>query len=167
MSADETEGRLSVQATKSVATKSVATITPDEVHALTGLKFPKWQTFVSLYASGVGLEAASRTAGYKSPDQPRRLLRQPEVAAALKAVRAEMARRAEYGQDQLIAELDEAAEFAIKTENATALVRAREMKGKVLGLLMDRVDMRVQQIPFRIEINTELPPAPVLPGSTA
>ena len=82
-----------------------------------------------------------------------RLLRQPHVAAALIAVRAEMARRAEYGMDQLIGELNEAADFAVKTENATALVRARELKAKALGLLVDRMDMRIQQIPFKIVIN--------------
>lgn len=128
-------------------------ITADEVGALTGLKFPRWQTFVALYASGVGVLAASKAAGYKSIDQPRKLLRQPNVAAALKAVRAEMARRAEYGMDQLIGELNEAADFAVKTENATALVRARELKAKALGLLVDRMDLRVQQIPFRIVIS--------------
>jgi len=64
-----------------------------------------------------------------------------------------MARRAEYGMDQLIGELNEAADFAVKTENATALVRARELKAKALGLLVDRMDMRIQQIPFKIVIN--------------
>lgn len=126
----------------------------------TGLKFPRWQKFVALYASGVGLETSALNAGYKSPDQPRKLLRQPDVAAALKAVRAEMAKRAEYGMDHLIVELNEAAAFAIETENATALVRARELKAKALGLLVDRMDMRIQAIPFRIEINTMLPAKP-------
>jgi len=101
-----------------------------------------------------------RAAGYhtKAPKQAgTQLLNVPAVAAAVVKVRAEMARRAEYGMDRLITELDEAAAFAISTENATALVRARELKGKALGLLVDRMDMRVQQIPFRIEINTLLP----------
>lgn len=129
------------------------TITADEVGALTGLKFPRWQNFVALYASGMGILAASMQAGYKSPDQPRKLLKTPQVAAALKAVRAEMAKRAEYGMDQLIGELNDAAAFAIETENATALVRARELKAKALGLLVDRMDLRMQMVPFRIVIN--------------
>jgi uncharacterized MAPEG superfamily protein len=128
-------------------------ISADEVAALTGLKFPKWQIFVAAFASGMGVLAASIQAGYKSPDQPRKLLKKPEIAAALRAVRAEMAKRAEYGMDALIVELDAAADFAIETENATALVRARELKAKALGLLVDRMDLRVQQIPFRIVIN--------------
>lgn len=118
-------------------------ITPDEVGALTGLKFPKWQTFVSLYCSGIGLLAASQAAGYRSPDHPRKLLKTPQVVAALAAVRAEMAKRAEYSMDRFVSEIDEAAEFAIKTENATALVRARELKAKALGLLVERIDARV------------------------
>jgi hypothetical protein len=124
-------------------TQAVTSISSDEVGSLTGLKFPRHQTFVALYCSGIGLEAASRAAGYKSPDQPRRLLKTPAVVAALKGVRAEMARRAEYGMDRFITEIDEAAEFAIKTENATALVRARELKAKALGLLVERIDARV------------------------
>lgn len=128
-------------------------ITAEEVGALTGLKFPKWQLFVAAYASGMGVLAASMQAGYKSPDQPRKLLKQPVIAAALRAVRAEMAKRAEYTMDRLVGELDEAAQFAIETENATALVRARELKAKALGLLVDRMDLRVQQIPFKIVIS--------------
>jgi ABC-type Fe3+ transport system substrate-binding protein len=135
-------------------------ITPDDVAALTGLSRPKWQKFVAAYCSGQTQTIAVQSAGYTTsvPKQAAtQLLKTPAVAEAVKAVRAEMARRAEYGMDRLIADLDEAAEFAKTTENATALVRARELKGKALGLLMDRVDMRVMQIPFRIEINTLLP----------
>jgi hypothetical protein len=40
-------------------------------------------------------------------------------------------------------ELDEAAEHARQTENSSALVRAIELKGKLAGILVDRVDARV------------------------
>lgn len=139
---------------------SSSSITPDDVEALTGLRRPKWQLFVAAYCSGATLAGAVKAAGYIRRNHKQggtQLLAKPAVAAAVKAVRAEMARRAEYGMDRLIAELDEAAAFAISTENATALVRARELKGKALGLLVDKMDMRIQQIPFRIEINTLLP----------
>lgn len=148
-----------------VVTSPYGTISVDEVESLAGLTHPKWQRFVAAYVSGANQAAAVQAAGYTCRNLKQRatkLLQHPPIAAAIKAVRAEMARRAEYGMDRLIADFDEAAQFAIKTENATALVRARELKGKALGLLMDRVDMRVLQIPFRIEINTLLPALPDL-----
>lgn len=132
--------------------QSVTTISATEVCELTGLKFPRHQTFVALYCSGMGLEAASLAAGYKSPDHPRKLLKTPAVVEALKAVRIAMAKRAEYGMDRFITEIDEAAQFAIKTENATALVRARELKAKALGLLVDRIDARVA-VGFSVALN--------------
>jgi hypothetical protein len=133
-----------------------AALTGDDVHALTGLARPKWQRFVAAHASGATLAAAVTAAGYdcKKPLQygQKLLKRKPEIAAALAAVRAEMAKRAQYGMDKLIADLDSAAAFARETENANALARCLELKGKALGLLVDRMDMRVQQIPFRIVI---------------
>jgi hypothetical protein len=134
-----------------------AALTADDVAALTGLKRPKWQKFVAALASGSTVAAAVVGAGYdcKSPRQygEKLLARKPEIAAALATVRAAMAKRAQYGMDKLVADLDSAMEFARSTQNANALARCLELKGKALGLLVDRMDMRVQQIPFRIVIS--------------
>ena len=136
-------------------TVSSSALRESDVEALTGLRRPRWQRFVAAVASGATLADSVVHAGYKTK-VPRqhgvRLQRVPAIAAALATVRAEMARRAQYGMDRLIADFDSAASFARETKNATALVRAHEMKGKALGLLVDRIDARVQQVPFRIVI---------------
>ena len=129
-------------------------LTTADVAELTGLKFPRWQTFVVALTSGMSRADAAARAGYiHNRNAGDRLMRKPAIAAAVAAVRAAMAARAVYGLDSLIAELDQAAQFAIQTENATALVRARELKGKCLGLVIDRLDARIQTVPFKIVIS--------------
>lgn len=72
-----------------------------------------------------------------------RWLREDEaVKDAVAVIKADMAKRAEYDFNEFIAELDEAIAFAIKTENATAYVRAVELKGKASGHIVDKVDQR-------------------------
>ncbi|MGB9332111.1 MAG: terminase small subunit [Steroidobacteraceae bacterium] len=133
----------------------LAPITADDVAALTTLRLPRWQTFVASVASGSTVANAVRAAGYQckaARQRGEKLLQKPPIAAALATVRAEMAKRAQYGMDKLIVDLDSAMEFARHTENANALARCLELKGKALGLLVDRMDLRVQQIPFKIVI---------------
>jgi hypothetical protein len=139
-----------------VAADPAAPITEAYVAALSGLRRPRWQKFVVAYIACGDLAKAVVASGYggKAPRMAGwRLERRPEIAAAIKTVREALAERSKYTLDKLVADLDDAAEFARQTSNATALVRARELKGKALGLLVDRLDARVQQVPFRIEIN--------------
>jgi Terminase small subunit len=155
-----------VLATPADAAEPVSLAALSHVTALVNLKFPRWQRFVVLYATNLNLLQSARAAGYKGKDQCRKLLRHPQVAAALAAVRAEMAKLNAYDVNKLVADLDAAAEFARATENAQALVRAIEIKAKALGLLLDRVDMRIQQVPFSLTINTTLPTAAAIEGGT-
>lgn len=134
---------------------TTAPVTCAEVEALTGLKRAKWQRFVMEYVRSGNRTAAAIAAGYaprRADNAGYRLSHIPAIAEAVKAVRRALAERSRYTLDSLIAELDEAAEFARQTENAAALVRAREMKGKAMGLIVDRLDARVQAVPFRIAI---------------
>jgi hypothetical protein len=139
------------------------TLTEADIEALTGLKRVRWQKFVLAYVMSGSMTVASDVAGFGA-QRGRKVSKRPAVAEAIRVVRAELARRATYDLDKLVADLDAAADFAVATENATALVRARELKGKALGLLMDRVDMRLQLVPFRIEINTALEALPPIEG---
>ncbi len=137
--------------------KAPVPVTEADVAALTGLRLPRHQRFVAFYCAGATAAEAmvainSRT--HNPAQSARQLLRKPAIAQAVKTIREAMAKRAQYGQDDLVGELDAAAGFARETKNATAYVRAIELKGKALGLLVDRVDARVQQVPFRIEIET-------------
>jgi hypothetical protein len=126
-----------------------------DVAALVALKRPRWQRFVVSYISQGNRAKAAIAAGYspRRADQAAyKLENHPVIAEAIKTVRRAMAERQRYTLDKLIADFDHAAAFAQETGNATALVRAREMKGKAMGLLVDRIDARVQAVPFHLHI---------------
>ena len=138
------------------ALPTAAAITPAEIEALTGLKRVGWQKFVIAYVRTGNRTAAAIEAGYapkRADNAGYRLRHTPAIDKAIQAVRRALAERSQYSLDKLVKELDEAAEFARATENAAALVRARELKGKAMGLIVDRLDARVQAVPFRIAIS--------------
>jgi phage terminase small subunit len=122
-------------------------ITADDVAALTGLKRPKWQTFVAAHASGATLAAAVVSAGYscaKPLQYGQKLLkRKPEIAAALVTVRQALAERSAFTMDKAMEQLRDDREFAIRTENAAAAVRASELMARMSGHLVDRIDARI------------------------
>lgn len=91
-----------------------------------------------------------------------RLLREDEaVKDAVAAIKADMAKRAEYDFDKFIAEMNEAMDFAKTTKNATALVRAIELKGKASGHIVERVDQRTQTSGFSLVVAGVAPPRPI------
>jgi phage terminase small subunit len=127
--------------------KAVPGITADDVQALTGLKRPKWQQFVAAHASGATLAASVVSAGYtcaKPLQYGQKLLkRKPEIAAALVKVRQALAERSAFTMDKAMEQLRDDREFAIRTENAAAAVRASELMARMSGHLVDRIDARV------------------------
>lgn len=91
-----------------------------------------------------------------------RLLREDAaVMDAVAAIKADMAKRAEYDFNKFMVEMNEAMQFAKDTKNATALVRAIELKGKASGHIVDRVDSRVQTAGFSLVVEGVAPPRPV------
>ena len=80
---------------------------------------------------------------------------------AVAAIKADMAKRAEYDFDKFMVEMNAAMDFAKETKNATALVRAIELKGKASGHIVERVDSRVQQAGFSLVVAGVAPPRPV------
>lgn len=91
-----------------------------------------------------------------------RMLREDEaVKDAVAAIKADMAKRAEYDFDKFIDEMNDAMDFAKKTSNATALVRAIELKGKASGHIVERVDSRVQTAGFSLVVAGVAPPRPI------
>lgn len=114
------------------------------------LRSVRMQRFVEHYLVPVdgkfnGAEAA-RKAGYEARTANRtavRLLKIPAVRAAIDAARAEAAAASSYTVEKCMDELGTAMEFAYKTDNASAYVRAVELRGKLSGHLVDRVDARV------------------------
>lgn len=112
---------------------------------VTSLKGRK-ATFVQHYLRvGNGAEAA-RLAGY-SPRCARErastlLNRDPAVKAAVEAGRQAMEDRNKFTIDHMVQQLDSDRAFAIETKNATAAVRASELKAKLFGMMVDRHDVR-------------------------
>ena len=126
---------------------------------------PQHVAFVTSVAGGAKPADAYMSAGYSANRQTAsksayRLLADPAVDHALTMLKADLAKRAAYDFDAFIAELDAAVAFAIKTENATAYVRAVELKGKASGHIVDRVDQRNVTAGFQIQIAGVEPPRP-------
>src|SRR5262249_7299 len=84
-----------------------------------------------------------------------KLLRRPVVQAYLAELRkqttAKLSDDAKYGVERAMAELGEAIEFAKQTENATAYVRALELRARLHGLIIDKAEIK-NQSPFSIVI---------------
>jgi phage terminase small subunit len=82
-----------------------------------------------------------------------RLLRRPEVAAAVDRVRAALAERARYTLDQALHEINEDLAGARSDGQWSAVASMQTLKQKLVGHLVERIDARVQQVPFRIELH--------------
>jgi phage terminase small subunit len=102
--------------------------------------------FVDEYLKcGIGQRAAI-AAGYSPRSahwQSRRLLNEnPGVMRAIAEGQAELRELAVVSSATMLAQFDEDRQFAIETKNATAAVRASELKAKLAGLMIERVDQR-------------------------
>lgn len=124
---------------------------------------PRQQAFVEAYArpstvngqGALNAAAAARAAGYshrRADSTAHQLLKIPKVAAAVAAIRAEVAERAGYTVERCMRELEKGMTFALSTENASAYVRAVELRGKLAGLIVDRMDARLLVGQFSITV---------------
>lgn len=119
---------------------------------------PKRQAFVEYLLANPGATATSAAlaAGYSrhSARKTSHIIKlDPRVAAAIAAGRTEMAVRNNYSQDSCMAELGKAMEVALSTENASAYVRAIELRGKLNGLIVDKLDARVLVGTFQLTVS--------------
>ncbi len=127
---------------------------PADVRARIGLRGRR-QLFVEHFLLCSVAQTAAQRAGYTGTGIRRtahRLLHSPSVAAAIELGRKALAERANFTFDRAMNQLRDDRTFAIETKNATAAVRASELMTRMSGHLIDKVDMRVQQIPLRIII---------------
>ena len=89
---------------------------------------------------------AAREAGYavKAARQSAYALlhEDPLVKHAIAEREAEIQEQHRITVDDMVKQFDEDREFAVETQNATAAVRASELKAKLAGLLVDRRDVR-------------------------
>jgi phage terminase small subunit len=106
----------------------------------------KQRKFVELYTSGkMDKVHAAQAAGYQQGSGAKkagsRLLKNPIVRRAIDSIQAEGRTMAVYGLAEAMKEADDAAAFAKEKGNAMANVKARELKSKLAGLLIDRVEV--------------------------
>lgn len=106
------------------------------------------QKFVGEYLSNGGnAAAAARAAGY-APDHASHqgwvlTNKDPAVRAELERARAELADRTDYKAEKAMQELGDVIAFARETKNATAMARAIELRMRMAGLLVEKVDLNV------------------------
>ena len=106
---------------------------------------PRWskrkQAFVDAVLEGHNGSEAARMAGY-APKHVNKtaygLMRDPWVSAEIAKRREELRLRNAVTVDSMVKRFDEDRAFAIETGNATAAVRASELKAKLCGLLVER-----------------------------
>lgn len=102
---------------------------------------PRQQQFADLLASGLSLTEASKQSGYKSKTSAWEASKNPHVQQYLATVQSQI--RATIGHTVQMA-MQEAAEviaFAKEHDNPMAFCKAVELRAKLSGLLIDRVEV--------------------------
>jgi hypothetical protein len=104
----------------------------------------KQRRYMERLASGMPSRAAAKAAGY-SDSYARvvmhRLGKNPAVAKAIEAIRAEGMKMAVYDLATAMREAEAVCAFAKKHKNAMAYCKATELRAKLSGLLIDRVEV--------------------------
>ena len=107
-----------------------------------GERTERLRKLVQYVATGDPVQQAARKAGF-SPSYARkssRLLKHPMIAAAVEAIRAEGRTLAAYGLAEAMKEAENAAMFARLKGNAMALVKSIELRSRLSGLLIERIE---------------------------
>ena len=97
--------------------------------------------FVELLASGVEQKLAAEQAGLKNRSSQYRTLTNPLAIQYLSTIRAESRAIAAYDVSIAMAEALADHKFAVEKGNAMAAVKATELRAKLSGLLIDRVEI--------------------------
>ena len=106
---------------------------------------PMQEAFVQAYIeTGNASEAYRRSYNAENYNdnalavQACRMLKHPKVALRIAALRQKHLERHELTVDDLVKELEEARDLALKTEAPSAAVAATMGKGKLLGLIVEK-----------------------------
>lgn len=97
---------------------------------------------VDFVASGLSVQQAAKKAGFSSSyaRKSSRLLKHSGIAQAIAAIRAEGRTLAAYGLAEAMKEAEDAAKFARLKGNAMALVKSIELRSRLSGLLVERIE---------------------------
>ena len=101
------------------------------------------QKFVAAVASGLSTQQAALKAGFSQSyaRKSSRLLRHPTIASAVAAIREQGRTLAAFDLESALREADQAAKFARANKNSMANVKGTELKAKLAGHLIDRVEV--------------------------
>lgn len=97
--------------------------------------------FIELVGAGMAHHEAGAQSGLRSSTSRYRCLTNPIAIQYLSSLRAESRAIAAYDIACAMAEAKEARDFAIEHENPMAVVKATELRAKLSGLLIDRVEI--------------------------
>lgn len=114
---------------------------------------PRKVAFATALAAGASQADAARSAGYSGKNargQGYKLMSDPRVKALVEQLQAELRARTQYTAEKAMDEAEEALNKARTTDNATAMVSAVQLRAKISGLLVDRVDARVASFAVNI-----------------
>jgi phage terminase small subunit len=119
--------------------KYQTTLTPRQVLAVEGK------------LKGMTNAEIAKHAGYPSPNSAGVALnRSDPVQAVIAQARKEVVAQLGYTAVEAMKEAEDAMAFAKLTENANALVKAVELRSKLQGLLVEKVDMRTSSFSVNI-----------------
>jgi phage terminase small subunit len=107
---------------------------------------PRWARFISEYIKCGSGTAAAKAAGFRESSAARTaktLLKNPMVMAEIDRLRKEIMAEGKYGLLRAMKEIEDAMEFARMTKNATALANLLQLRAKINGLIIDKMDHRI------------------------
>jgi hypothetical protein len=109
---------------------------------------PRKARFVSNILAGMkGAQAIQNAgwhagSGYARTKAAQLLNHDTDVMAAVDIARRELAKKAEYGFEQAMADLKDGEKFSKETGNAQALAKIYELKLRLCGLYVEKHDVR-------------------------
>lgn len=98
--------------------------------------------FVAEVSKGRPAHEAARAAGFTGKHAGQTLLRRPHIQAELANQRALIRAVTAYDAKAAMEELNDSLDFARQTGNANAVAKLVELRMKLHGLLIERVDQR-------------------------
>ena len=102
---------------------------------------PQQMRYAEYRGQGLTQGEAALKAGYKSKAGSYKADRNPQVIKYLSEIQRNAAVRTGYVVASAMDEAKDAMTFAYKTENASAYVKAVELRAKLSGLLIERVEV--------------------------
>lgn len=110
----------------------------------------KQRAFIAASATGMGPKDAAIAAGYSAQSAKHtahKLQQHPLVQAELARMRADIRETAVYDASVAMAEARDAMDLAKAANQYSAYVKAMEMRMRISGLFVDKLDITVEQKP--------------------